>query len=62
MTYLKLAKILIVVLPEFLALVKMLMERHEDALTDEKIKADMKGITDAFKNKDAAALNAIFNS
>jgi len=58
----KLAKAIIIVLPEFISLVKTLMERYDEAQLDARLKSDIKGISDAFKNKDAQALNDIFNS
>lgn len=62
MSYVKLAKALIVALPEIIQLVKTLMEKYDEAQLDAKIKGDLKGISDAFKTKDAEALRRIFNS
>lgn len=59
---LKLVKALIIALPEIISLVRTLMERYDEAQLDAKIKEDLKGIDDAFKNKDAEALKRIFNS
>lgn len=47
-------------LPEILALIKTIQEQIKKANTERKVKDDLAKITEAFKNKDAAALNDIF--
>lgn len=52
----------IVALPELLKLIKNIQNKIEEQKKDEKVKDDLKKINEAFENKDAKALNDIFNS
>ncbi len=48
-------------LPEIIKLLKILDEKNKQRQIDAKIKDDIKAINKAFKEKDAEALNRIFN-
>ena len=53
---------LILSLPELIQLLKALQKQIDEAETDRKVKNDLKTISEAFREKDAAKLNALFNS
>lgn len=49
-------------LPEIIKLLKLLDEKNKQRQVDAKVKDDIKAINKAFKEKDAEALNRIFNN
>jgi hypothetical protein len=62
MTVAQLLVILAQNLPAIIKMLHALAEGAEKDLVDKKVKDDIEAITKAFKEKDAAALNRIFNS
>lgn len=52
---------LILALPELIKLVKNIQKQIEEQNTDQKVKDDLKKINKAFEDKDAKALNDLFN-
>ena len=58
MEYIKLLKLIILALPELIRLIKQI----EKDGNEKKLKEDLRAIEDAFKNKDADALNRAFNN
>jgi hypothetical protein len=58
----KLILAFIAALPEILRLIDALIKDIERAQTDRKVKEDLALIEKAFREKDAKALNRIFNS
>lgn len=60
MTLLKILHALLVLLPEIIEFIKEAQKRADEKALQEKVKEDFKKINEAFKNKDAEALNEIF--
>lgn len=62
MKTISLIALLIKHLPEILDLLHVIERRLEEAETDRKVSEDLKAVSEAFKEKDATKLRAIFNS
>lgn len=62
MIYWRAFKILMGVLPTVIQIIKLAKGAIDDAKLTEKINADLGGIGEAFRTKDADALRNIFNS
>lgn len=57
MEYVKLIKLLVVVLPDIVRLIKQIQQDGDK----KKLQEDLRAIQDAFKTRDADALNRHFN-
>lgn len=62
MELVSLLKAFLFALPELVRLVHNIQNMQDEAAVAAKVKADLKGINDAFEKKDAEALARIFNS
>lgn len=62
MTLLKALLALIVALPEIIKMLQNLQRIADKAEEDRRVKDDLKKINEAFENKDAEALNRVFDS
>lgn len=60
MTLLKILHALLVLLPEIIEFIKEAQKRADEKALQEKVKEDFKKINEAFKARDAKALNEIF--
>ena len=60
MTLLKILHALLVIIPEIIEFIKEAQKRADEKALQEKVKEDFKKINEAFKKKDAEALNEIF--
>ena len=49
-------------IPELLELVRVIKHEIREVQTTQKVKEDVKKVTEAFKEKDAEKLKSIFNS
>lgn len=58
----KLLASLVIALPEILKLLAAIQKSIDEAQTQRKVKEDLQAIERAFREKDANALNHIFNS
>lgn len=62
MTLLKALLALIVALPDIIKMIEHLQRMADNSEEDRKVKDDLKKINEAFENKDAEALNRVFDS
>lgn len=62
MPTLKLLSLIIVNLPSIIRLIDAMEKHAADEARDRKVASDLKAVEDAFKTKDAAALNKLFRS
>lgn len=54
--------LLITALPDLIRLLQAMQKAIDQAAVDRKVKDDLKSLHEAFSAKDAAKINAIFNS
>ena len=61
MSIAKLIYTLILILPDILKLIEQIEQKNIERGLDKKVQEDIKIITKAFEDKDAEALNRLFN-
>lgn len=62
MTFFRILKLIFVSLPELLELVKLIESEYRETERKKQLEKEIRAIRDAFKTKDAAALERAFTS